>query len=86
MAFQHIRSGDLANIIIRDFADNETILPVKVRHIGSYGEGQIPWADVTATADRNSVRRGDGLTIPATDLISRTPSKGVSIPVWRKEN
>lgn len=87
MAFQHIRSGDLANIVVRDYLDVETIVPVKVRRIATYGPtSNKPWADVTVTADRLSLHKGDALTVRATDLISRTPSKGISIPVWRKED
>ena len=86
MAFQHIRSGDLANIHTTLYDGEVVVVPVKVRHIATYGNAQSPWADVTVTADRKGHRKGSVLTVHATDLVSRTPSKGISIPVWREEN
>lgn len=88
MAFQHIRSGDLANLNNPTFgvSGSDALIPVKVTFIGTVGAQARPLAGVTITADRPGYPKGLVMTVPATSLISRTPSKGVSIPVWREEN
>lgn len=79
MAFQHIRSGDLASI---NFKVGKGL--VKVLDIGH--NGRYPVALVRITAPIGPWVKGDTFHWDARALVSRTPSKGITIPVWRKEN
>lgn len=86
MAFQHIRSGDLAYLDNPTFGvtGSDALIPVKVLDI--FPGARWPLAEVKVTANRPGYPKGYTILADARSLTSRTPSWGIAIPVWRKES